>query len=125
MAALDQQGPESICDFNRLADKDNKNISANVWKPVGTIPNPNAATANQPDMITNQGAHLGYVNKQRLEILWLYEYHCVRIHLEFELQQMILARLQQVYHLKKSEDIVKEETIRLTAAITKFEAICT
>jgi hypothetical protein len=38
---------------------------------------------------------------------------------------MTLSRMLQVYHLKDTDDIVKEETIKLPAAIISIEDICT
>jgi hypothetical protein len=124
-AALNQQGLEAFGDFDGLTDKDIKNICANVRKPGGTIPNPNAGAANQPATITNPGVHLGYVFERRLEMLRYYVYHCVRVQRQFVPQQMTLARLLQVYHLKETEEVVKEETIKLPTPITKVEDIRT
>jgi hypothetical protein len=45
------------------------NICAKVWKTRGTIPNPNAAVANQPAMINIPGLHLYYVFEQWLELI--------------------------------------------------------
>jgi hypothetical protein len=58
---LNQQGLEALPDFDGLTDKDIKNICANAHKPGGTIPNLNAAVANQPVVINNPGVQLGYV----------------------------------------------------------------
>jgi hypothetical protein len=107
-AALNQQGLDAFGDFNGLTGKDIKNICANVWKHGGTIPNPNAGVANQPDTITNPGVHLDYVLKRRLEMLRYYVYHCVRVQPQFVPQQITLARLLQVYHLKETEEVAKE-----------------
>jgi hypothetical protein len=123
--ALNQQGLEALADFDGLTDKDIKNICANARKPGGTIPNPNVAVANQPVVINNPGVQLGYVYERRLEMLRYYVYHCMRIQRQLVPQQMTLARLQHVYHLKETEDIVKEETIKLPTAITKVEDIRT
>jgi hypothetical protein len=58
-------------------------------------------------------------------MLRYYLYHCVRIQQQFNPQQMTLARLLQVYHLKETEAIVKEETFKLPTPITKVEDIRT
>jgi hypothetical protein len=64
--ALNQQGLEGFDDFVSLTDKDIKNICANIRKPGGTIPNPNAAVAGQPPVISNPGVQIGYVYERRL-----------------------------------------------------------
>ena len=121
--ALNQQGLEGFDDFVSLTDKDIKNICANIRKPGGTIPNPNAAVAGQPPVISNPGVQIGYVYERRLEMLRYYAYHCTRIQRTFVAAQMTLARLQNVYHLKETEDIQKDEDIKPPTPITKIEDI--
>jgi hypothetical protein len=78
-ADLDQQGLEAFGDLDGLTNKDIKNIGANVLKPGGSIPNPNAGVTNQPATITDPGVHIGYGFERRLEMLRYFVYHCIRV----------------------------------------------
>ena len=64
--AIQDEGLEVITDFAEFDKKDIQTLCASVRKPGGTIPNPNAAAANQPANIPNPGYSIAAIWEKRM-----------------------------------------------------------
>lgn len=103
--AINQQGLTLFGDFTGLTEDDVEELCANVRKPGGTIPNPNAHVANQPPTIPNPGQNLGLIQEKRLKMLHYYVHHLRRIQrLPVDRPSATLDRLRTIYLLKAEDE---------------------
>jgi len=122
---LNEQGLTSFDDFVTLTEKDIVQICANVRRPGGVIPNPNAAVVGQPPTITNPGVLVGHAVKIRLKMLCYFVKHLVRVQrMPFVPGVATLARLVAVYKLKEIEEVADDdEEIKLPSPLTKIDDV--
>ena len=64
--AIQDKGLNVITDFTEFEKEDIETLCSSVQKPGGTIPNPNAAAANEPATIPNPGYSIPAICEKRL-----------------------------------------------------------
>ena len=106
---INDQGLTRIDDFIGLTDQDIKDLCDNIWKPGGTIPNPNATVASQPPTITNPGQPISFVSIKRLRMLNYNLHHPRRIQRDLNEGEVLPARLTMIWNLREDEKRLKDE----------------
>ena len=64
--AIQDEGLNLITDFTEFDKEDIKTLCSSIWKPSGTIPNPNVAAPGAPAMIPNPGFSIPSICKKQL-----------------------------------------------------------
>ncbi|KAL7572975.1 hypothetical protein ACA910_007475 [Epithemia clementina (nom. ined.)] len=95
-AALHNQGLLGPDTYLQLEHEDIATICANIRKPGGTFPNPQAGFPGQPAMVPNPGVTIGFVQQRRLEQLRYYIHHLERIQRVFDVFQATRERVRGV-----------------------------
>lgn len=119
-AAINDQGLRLFADFLPLTEEDVEELCANVRKPGGTIPNPNANVQNQPATIPNPGHSLGLMYEKRLKMLHYYVHHLQRIQrLPVNAPEATVDRLRTIYALKPEDET--EDDLDMPEAFTRVD----
>jgi hypothetical protein len=108
--AINQQGCFSFDSFIGLSESDLTTMASNIRKPGGTMVGQVQAVGRPRPNVPNPGIAIGFLEVRRLEFLRFYVHHCTRIQRPLIPDEMTIERLQRVYQLKETEDLLKKDT---------------